>query len=606
MATANLEVQELDFEQVKENLIDFLRAQDQFKDYDFEGSSMNILIDLLAYNTHYMGVYAHMLSNETFIDSATSKSSMAAKAKFVNYLPGSKKSSRAEVSIAFDVGENGVNEPDDKKIVLERGTVLDANNNATDNRKFVITDDIYIYNQAELGYDYKTIDNVMVYEGTYESVSSLFDTSLTDQRFIIRDKNIDIDTLAVRVYNNAGSTSYENYKRADDFMSINKSSKVYFVSLNADDYYEIYFGNDVYGQSPKHGNVVEMSYVACNGVSGNFASKFLITGGYNFSGRNYPATVTTEVNSYGGMEAEDVEDLRFNIPYHYRRQNRCVTVDDYKNILLSEYRNINSINVWGGEDNEPITFGKVYICIKPKYGETLSDASKQFIIKDILQKYNTVTIEPEIVDPEYLYLDIDFFIRYNPLITNSTPGQVRSAVNKAVIDYNTNVLNRFDGYYSNSDLLANIKKSDESIMTSYSKIKLEKRIDIALGAEQTYFIDYVNAVVPETFRTDYFEFRARKSYIVDDGAGNLKMYYLDGFLNEYKLYPEEFFGTIDYTKGLVRLTDFYITDLYDTNKLYSWVTPVNPDFFTKRNNVVIIDDYTMTINEDFSTESNKV
>lgn len=605
MAT-NIPVQDLDFDNIKDNLKSFLQNQTQFQDYDFEGSSMSILLDVLAYTTHYSGFHAHMLNNESNIDSAMLKSSMTSKAKFQNYIPGSKKSSEAVVTMTAQI--SALNEPLDRKIIIPRGQTIKSNNNISDSRTFVVTDDIHIYNSSLVSgiYDYSS-DEVQVYEGTFEEQRYLVDTTLINQRYIIRDPNIDITSLRVRVFDSENDSNFVTYKRASDHMVIDGTSAVYFVTVNEDDYYEIQFGNDVYGRAAEHGNMVECTFVSSNGELGNNAKLFTFGGDYNYNGTDYTIDVATVAPAEGGMEPEGVEDLRFNIPYHYRRQNRAVVIDDYKNLLMAEYRNINSINVWGGEDNEPKAYGKVFICIKPKFGEVLSSKAKENITNKIIKRHNVVVIESEIVDPDYLYVNMMVNINYNPLNTVSSSGQVVTGANNAIKDYDTNVLNRFGGFYSDLELNSRVRASDPSILTSYTSLTLEKRFTPTLDVSQTYYIDFVNPLVVGSVKSDEFIFRLSRCYFKEDKNANIRIWFYNTGAAEFQMYPDEVFGEVDHDKGIVRLSGFEVNGLYENElQLPVFATPVKPDFFTKRNNIVVINETQIKAIENFENENEKV
>ncbi len=605
MANTNLPVQELDFDTIKANLKEYLRGKPEFTDFDFEGSAMTVLLDTLAYNTHYTGFYSHMLANEAFVDSANQKSSMTSKAKLLNYIPKSKKASEATVSFTVDI--NSGNEPSDKKIVVSRGSSVLSNNNSADSRTFVVVDDVIIYNSALNTGEFNYVsDETLIYEGTFEEERFLVNNSLTNQRFIIRNKDIDINTLRVNVYNTRGDTQFTTYKLADDFNNINGDTPVFYLSVNEDDYYEVFFGNGVYGSAVEHANLISCSFVATSGELGNNAKLFSFGGDYTYSGNPYTIDITTVSNAEGGLEAESVEDLRFNIPYHYRRQNRAVTIDDYRNILLSEYRNINSINVWGGEDNSPKTYGRVYISIKPLYGEVLSSKAKENVINNIIKKHNVATVDVEIVDPDYLYVNLDVSIRYNPVQTDVTTGQIVSGVNAAIVDYNTKVLNKFDGFYSDNELNSRMKSTDASILTTYTDIVLEKRFTPALNSLETFYIEFINTIMSSTIKSDEFEFRLKRSYFADDGNGNIVVWWFNELKNAFEQYKDEVFGTVDYTEGTIRLTELIINGLYTNDGVLNvFATPRYPDFFTKRNNIVIIDDYKVNVTMDYENESDK-
>ena len=605
MAT-NIPVQDLDFDGILANLKTHMKGQTQFQDFDFEGSSMSVLLNLLAYTTHYSGFHTHMLNNESNVDSANLKPSMVSKAKFNNYVPGSKKSAEAVVQFVADV--NAGNQPLDRKIVVPRGHTIQSNNNIADARTFVVIDDVYIYNKSLVGGVYAYVsDDILIFEGVFETQRFTVDTTLLNQRFIIRDNNIDIKSLRVRVYDSENDTNFVTYKAADDYMTINGESPVYFTSVNEDDYYEIQFGNDVYGRAGQHGNMVECTFVSASGEEGNNAKAFTFGGDYNYNGTDYTIAVNALSPSEGGMEPEGVEDLRFNIPYHYRRQNRAVVVDDYKNLLLSEYRNINSINVWGGENNEPKVYGKVFVCIKPKFGEVLSSKAKDNIINKIIKRRNVTVIEVEIVDPDFLYLNLSVFIQFNPLNTTKSSGEVITGAEAAIVEYNENTLNRFGGYYSDLDLNNAVKQSDPSVLTSYTNITLEKRFIPLFDTKVTIAVDFINPIVPGTVKSDEFLFRSSRCYYTDDDKGLIRIWYFDEDKQMFEMYPDEAFGSVDHDTGIISLTNFETNGLYGgADELGTFATPVRPDFFTKRNNIVVIDSSVLEATENFENENEKV
>lgn len=579
----NLITQDLDFETIKQNLINFLKTQNEFKDYEYTGAGLNILLDTLAYNTHYMGYYAHMLANESMIESIVRKENMNSKAKFFNYLPKSKKSSKCTVTITA---------PDptpDNRVKIDRGTSYQAKHpvaGSTDPRYFILIDDLYIYYNDETG-DY-TSEEIQIYEGEYKTTAFV---SGSEQRYIIRDSDIDTDTIKVIVKENKDATSGVTYSKAEDFTEINGDSTVYFITLNENDYYEIVFGNDVYGKSVTDGYYIEVTFVSCNGKLGNTVSQFV------------DSSITVIEESTDGVDAETLEDMRHNIPYHYRRQNRLVTVDDFKNIILSEYKNVSSVNVWGGEDNIPKSYGKVYICIKPLYGEELSNQSNINLLA-MLKKYTMATIEPVIVQPEYTYINLTVNIKNNTLLTNKRHGELRDLVLSEIEDYNTEQLNKFDSYYSDVKLNTRIMSQSSSFITTYNRIILEKRFVPTLLANQTYFTYFKNEIYANSLTSNNFYFRNKKCTIKDDGVGNIVVYYYDDNKKSWIKFAGETFGEIDYIEGSVKLSDIIFANLIEDDiKLF--VNPVYPLFFAKLNDILIIDDIVVNIDDYHGRENEK-
>ncbi len=601
----NLAIQSLEFDDIKENLIQSLKSQDKFKDFNFYGSGFDVLLDTLAYNTHYAGFYAHMLANESFVDSAHLKQSLTSRAKLVNYIPRSTNSAIAEVKIKIN---NMDSEPATNSVLIKRGDIATASKEQAqltgDGRKFIILDDLYIYNKSlipnELDY---TSDVVSIYEGVFSTEKFIRDASLLNQRFIVRSREVDYRTIRIKIYPNdtfVGTDNFISYKLANDFMNINKDSNVFFLSVNEDDYYEVFFGNDVYGKAVNHNNIIEITYVDANGEIGNDAKNFFFTGDLPvLSGTNVNATLETINASDGGRDGETLEELRFNIPHHYRRQNRLVSLDDYKSILLSEYGNISSISTWGGEDHYPKSYGNVYISIKPKFGDVLSSRAKSKIINDILKKYNVATIDPIIIDPDFLYVNISTTTRFNPDKTDRTAGEITTLIHDVIKTYDEDNVSRFDGYYSDSILNRSIMGRDKAIITTYNDIELEKRFTPSLDTTQSYYIDFNNEIVPNTIKSDEFMFRNRKTYISDDN-GNVNVWWYNTSETKWVKYVDEVFGTVDYTTGLMRIINVVVEKILTSNSyIKTTAKPINPDFFPLRNNIVTINKISTNIIKEY-------
>lgn len=595
-----INIQDLDFFEIKEKLKKSLKGQNQFQDYDFEGSSMNIHLDLLSEITNHMGFYAHMLNNESNIDSAMLKPSLTSKAKFQNYIPGSKRSSKATVKINVDV--SSLNQPINRRIVIPRGTSFKSNNNSLDNRSYMLIDDLFIYNQSNLSNEFNYVsDDVLLYEGEFQTESFTYDSSILNQRFIIRDNDIDINTIRVKVFNIEGDETFTVFNLAEDFMTINSNSDVFFLSVNEEGFYELKFGNGVYGSLLNNENHIEISYISTSGVAGNNAKSFILGGVFTYNNIDYNLTVDTVHNSEGGSENESIDELRFNIPNHFRNQNRGVIVDDYKSILLRKYRNINSINVWGGEDNIPPAFGKIFISIKPKFGEKLSSNAKQ-TVRDIINKSSLV--EAVVIDPDFLYLNLNVNVIYNPINTDKSSGEIQSSIESNISLFNDEYLNKFDGFYSDLELNNTVKNSNNSIISSYTDITLEKRINVELNLQRTYSTDFQNEILPNTFKSSLFEFRLFRCFLKDDGLGSIKIMYFNTLKSEFEEF-DEIFGEVDYEKGIVRLIDFQTSNLFDESNLSLLAAPKIPDFFSKRNSIVTIDNTIINVKSNFENENEK-
>lgn len=598
----NLKVNKLEFDEIKANLIEFLQGQDKFSDYNFYGSGFDVILDALAYNSFYMGTFAHMLANESFVDSANLRESLTSKAKLLNYIPKSSYSAIADVNITLDINSN--NEPDDEKFLIERGLFAESTNNVSGLvRKFILIDDVFVYNKSIIttGIDYQT-DTIQIYEGEYVKDFFLKDNNQTttwNQIFRLTAKNVDYTTIRVKVYNNDVTTEYTPFKLASDFMEIDPLSPVFFLTTDDQGYYEIVFGNGTYGRALQHGNYIEVSYVENTGELGNDARTFSYIGDDLIGKDLLPVDViiNTETYSDGGRGEETLEELKFNVPHHYKRQNRLVTTEDYKSVLLSEYNNIQSINVWGGENNYPKVYGQVFISIKPKVGDVLSSKAKQTIQKDILEKYNIVTIETAIVDVDYLYLNLENYTKFDPLITDISAGEIGNIVDDIIKTYDANEVSKFDGFFSNAVLYEKILEADSSIISTFQYITLEKKIKPSLETSQSYIIDFNGKVEPLSIVSEMFTFRGLPSYFDDDGKGQIVIHYeslIDG--TEYT-YETEYFGTVDYTTGIITTSNIVIDEIINGDKLIVKAVPIEPDFYPLRNNIIRVNNVSIQVSE---------
>lgn len=590
----NLPIQSLDQQEILNNFIDYLKNQDVYKGYNFEGSNIRVILDLLNYATYYNGFYQHMISNEMFLDSCSLYESAISKAKFKNYVPRSKVAATANVRLYVDIDQ--YNEPPGKRIIIKRGTSFRSNNTGSDTRAFTLIDDVYIFNRSLLEnvYNYNT-DEVILYEGIFKEYRFLVDSSIEYQRFIIKDSDIDIRTLRVNVYENVNSDNYITYTQPENYMTVDGNSNIFYLTVNEYGYYELLFGNDVWGKSLSNNNYISCTYVRTSGIDGNNAKVIVLDNEYDFNGNPYSVSVEVLEKSSGGNDKETLDEMKFNIPNHYRRQNRAVQDDDFKGLLIEKFANINSINVWGGETNVPKEYGKTFICIKPKFGEKLSTYTKSYLEKEIISGYAIPSREVEFVNPDYLYIKLELYVKYNPTITSKAAGEIKSLIIEEIEDYDENYLNKFDSYFSSSLLNEKIIDLDRSILTSEAKIKLEKKLTIALNSSEDYSIDFTNKIVPGTLKTNSFIFRYYTCYAYDDEKGNILVdYYNEN--NNWVNFTDETFGSIGYEEGFIRFSNLIIADIAN-NILNVNVQPYYDNFFTVRNNVVTVKDISVNLNE---------
>ena len=455
MAT-NLNVTELDFADIKQNLKNYLKQQSVFSDYNFDGSGLNILLDVLAYNTHYNAMAAHLSLNEAFLESAQIRGNAVSRARMLGYVPSSELTARASVTIVIDVSSESGTIPG--SITIPRGTKLTTTVGGL-TYQFVTTDSATATRIGNLF----TFTAVEIGEGNYNSIKYRVDNDIAIQKHQIPHKNVDTSSLRVRVQANEESSSYDLYTRFETLLQVDGASKVYHLQENSNGFYEIYFGDNVIGNKPSYNNIVTLDYIYTHGKEANGASTFTMVNSIEgFS----TISVTTLKNSEGGADQEEIESIRFNAPLSYTSQNRAVTSEDYRAIINRNFTNIASINTWGGEDNAIPDYGKIYICIKPNTADVLTPAEKISITGSILKGKNVVSITPEILDPNYSYLELDVIFKYNPNLTDRTGADLKSLIQDTIDDYSLNNLNKFDGLFRHSALLKLIDNADPSILNS--------------------------------------------------------------------------------------------------------------------------------------------
>lgn len=483
MATANtaLRVTELDFDGIKENLKNYLRSQSQFQDFDFEGSGMSVLLDVLAYNTHYMGYYLNMVANESFLDTAQLRQSTISHAKLINYVTSSKHGAIAKINVAVVPSnvESTTNQLTIPKYSKLFGADIDGRNYT-----FVTLDS----NTAVKSGNTFTFNELLIKQGEPVSIQYTMTADNTTRRFEIPSANVDIDTITVVVQESSTNTYAQEYSVAADITEVAATSPVYFVEENVNQNYTIYFGDDVIGKKPKIGNIVNISFLDTVGTPANNISDFSFADpvGGLFSDN---ITVTTASKSSSGTDKETIEQIRFRAPYFYTTQNRAVTKNDYETLITKDYNNIDSVSVWGGEDNNPPVYGKVFLSLKTTTNYYLSNLEKETIKQELIKNRNVLTVIPEIVDPEYTFLLVSGSVTYNPTLTTNTAEQIGTLIKAAILDYQIKELNRFDSTFRKAKLQAYIEASDKSITGSDIKVYLQKRVLLEPQFTKRYVID---------------------------------------------------------------------------------------------------------------------
>ena len=588
MAT-KLDISQLDFDGIKNNLKTFLSQQDEFTDYNFEGSGMNILLDVLAYNTHYLGYNANMLANEMFLDSADQRSSVVSLAKQVGYTPKSATSSTAKIDVV-------VNNASGASLTMSRGTKFTTTVDGT-NYSFVNNADISISPSDGV---YK-FSNLNIFEGTYLNYKYTANTSDIDQRFIIPNDFVDTATLTVKVQESSSDSTTNTYKLASGITGIDSTSKVYFLQEVENGRYEVYFGDGVLGESIKDGNIVILDYITCNLDESNGATSFTLSGTV---GGFANVTITTLNNAANGSGPETIKSIKYNAPRDYSAQDRAVTAEDYKVLVKSLYANAQSVQVYGGEDAATPDYGKVYISIKAKSGSNLTEITKTGLVAT-LKSFSVASVTPVIIDPETTFIILTTTFKFNSNLTTKDVSTLSTNVLNAISTFNTDTLENFTGVFRYSILGKTIDDSDTSILSNITKVKMYKNITPTLSSGLKYTLSFNNAlfnphsghntaaggIISSTGFKINNDDSLSEHFLDDDGNGNVRVYYLNGTV---RVYTSSTFGTVDYATGEIILTSANITSISNVDGAASTiirvtVSPDSNDIIPVRNQVLSID-----------------
>jgi len=588
MAT-KLEISELDFDGIKANLKTFLSQQNEFTDYDFEGSGMSTLLDVLAYNTHYLGYNANMLANEMYLDSADLRSSVVSLAKQVGYTPTSCTSSTATIDVL-------VNNASGASLTMSRGT------------KFTTTVDGQSYsfvNNADVSITptdgvYK-FSNLVVYEGSYLNYKYTASTSDIDQRFIIPNDSVDTTTLTVKVQESSSDATTKTWKLSTGLESLDSTSEVYFLQEVEGGRFEVYFGDGVLGKAIADGNIVIFDYINGNRDASNGATTFTLSGTI---GGFSSATITTISNASGGTGLESISSIKYNAPRDYSAQDRAVTAEDYKTLVKGLYANAQSVQVYGGEDAATPDYGKVYISIKAKSGSNLTVATKESIVTS-LKSYAVASVTPVIIDPETTFITLVVNFKYNSGATTKDVTTLQTNVLTKIASYNNDTLEDFAGMFRYSKLTEAVNAADTSILSNITTVKMYKYITPTLNSGLKYTLNFNNALYnPHSghnatgggiISSSGFKINNDSStnehFLDDDGAGILRAYYLSGTT---RVYTDTTYGTVNYTTGEVILTSAHITSISNVDGATStqirvFATPSSNDVVPVRNQVLSID-----------------
>ena len=591
-----LKVTELDFDDIKNNLKVFLKNQTQFKDYDFEGGGMNILLDTLAYNTHYLAYNTNMVANEMFLDSSSLRSSAVSHAKALGYEVGSARAPIATVNVVLDTTAATKTMP--------AGTAFSTTVDGT-SYQFVTITDITSNNIGNA----VNFDSTEIYEGTYVTTKYVVDSSDIDQRFILTDPRSDTNTLTVKIQNSTTDTTTTTYTKATDISQLSSSSTVYYLQEIEAGRFEVYFGDGIVSAGLSDGNIVQLQYVVTNKTEANGASVFSSPSSIDSV---TDITVTTVASATGGAEPESINSIKLNAPLDYAAQGRAVTVSDYKTFVRRLFPNTQAVSVFGGEDGSYDTstgvsstpeYGKVFISIKSTTGNNLTQVQKNNLAND-LAPFKVSSVTPVIVDAETTFLILNTTIQYDSTATTQTANDLESLVSTSISNYNTSDLQTFNAPFRHSKLLGLIDNTDTAILNNTTTVTMAKLFTPTISTSINYNLNFNNkfynphsghnasagGIIAST--GFYLNNVTTTTYFFDDdGAGNLRTY---SVVSGERVYLDSTAGTVDYVNGTIAINAIIITGVADvdntsSNQIRITVIPNSYDITPVRNQILEID-----------------
>ena len=586
--SSQVNITDLDFDDISKNLKNYLKGQSTLKDYDFEGSNISLLIDLLAYSSHVSAFNANMVASELFLDTAQIRKNVVSRAKEIGYTPTSATASMATIDLQVNNPLIGGETP--TSLTLNRGhkfkTVYDGTN-----YPYVLLETKTI---TPLNNVFK-FENLEIYQGTMNSDIFAYNGQIQNQRFPLTEELVDTSSITVTVQSTGGSSSA--WTRSTDISSVNSNSTVWYVQENDQGLFEVYFGDGVVSAEPLDGDTITISYLVTNENHTDGSSSFTMT---DSVGGNTDVTLITKTNSSGGKDKESIDSIKFAASKFYTSQNRLVTVDDYKSKLQTLYPGADSISVWGGEDNDPPQYGKIFIAIKPSQTVNKLTSSEKTLLKQKLKTLNMLTVRPELIDADVIDILVNTNFKYNPKATTKTVSELETLVRAAIITYDSTYLSGFDGIFRHSVLAKDIDSAESSILSNITTVKLRKTISPTFNQSKGYTIDFgsgnafynphvghnkAGGGILETSGflvsgfTDTF-------YFDDDGNGNLRRYSLSG---SERIYADSQAGTVDYTNGKITTTGINILSTINTDDtIHFTVKPNSNDSVAFRSNLLDI------------------
>jgi len=593
-ANSGIAIAELDFDTVKTNLKTFLEGQAQFQDYDFAGSNLNVLLDVLAYNTYYNNFYLNMLASEMFLDTALIRDSIISHAKELNYLPRSSRGSEATINIEITPSDTpaSINIPKGTEFT----TVVESNTYT-----FATTESHII--TADVNGDY-IANNIIIREG--DAIEEFFAvTSNTSQRFVLSNKDIDTRSITVKVRESNTSITNTTYSYATSLFGLGANSAIFFLQPAEKEKYEVVFGNDIAGKRPVSGNLVEVYYQVCNREESNQASAF--SSASSIQGYSNVA-ITTVSRARGGAAPESIADIKFNAPRNVQVQERAVTKNDYKILLQQRFPEIEAITVFGGEDQDPPQYGRVVVSVDLENADGIPNITKQQY-KEFIDQRTPVSIESVIIDPEFSYIEVSSDIHYNVNSTNATPSDIKSSVLSSIETFANNTLQDFEKTLRYSKLVSAIDDADSSILSNETNVRIYKNFIPTLNTATDAVLNYQNklkqgpklntttrvSTYVAAIQSEAFTFGSSPGFFIDNGDGLLQIVTSIG--DAFSILDPDV-GTVDYNTGKVTIKAAVIA-AYTGSGIKVYARPYEQEIAAKLNTILRLEsvDATLTITQ---------
>lgn len=586
--SSKINVSDLDFDEIALNLKSYLKGQDKFKDYDFEGSTMSMLIDLLAYSSHISAVNTNIAASELFLDSAQIRKNVVSRAKDLGFTPASEKCSSAIV----DINLRNVRNPDGTlpsttDMILQRGSIFTTAYDGT-TYEYVVPSSVRPQ-QNKTNYFYSDVNLV---QGQYVTDKYIHDNQIQNPKYVLSNARVDKSHITVTVDSNG---DIETYTLSTDISNISTESRVYYAQENDEEFTEIYFGDGVLGKRLKDGDLITVTYIVVDEEHADGANIFNMQSGINGF---FDAVITTKQSSTGGAEKESIDSIKFKANKFYTSQNRLVTLNDYKAKVSEYYPNADAVAVWGGEDNDPPEYGKVFLAIKPNNADYLSDTEKKTVV-DKLKALNILTVRPIIVEPEITKILLTTTFKYNAKNTDLSVGELENIVTNAINQFDATNLNNFDAVFRHSKLLQAIDASNTAIMSNTTNVRLRKNLTASVNAEKGYTVNFGNAFYnPHTDHNKagggvisstgfYVQGDAVNiQYFDEDGSGNLRRYYLSG---SSRVYQDNAAGTVEYSSGKITINAITFTSTVNVDSTIDFtIIPDGNDVVATRGSLIDI------------------